>query len=209
MGLIKESVQENIELTKSWYNSSKAALEWYSNAYLDPKNESVLPMKIGDYFRAGKIYKFNYIAKYADEMPYYDSTPIVISLGRHKTQKGLVERGINLNYLPKDARINAVDSIYKIFENVINEQLKNKMSGNVYNQRGLPLNYKNIGRIVDILHLSFAVKNYIVGRKSSVGIISYNNWDKACMLETDNFVKQNQSKVHADYFEYINKKIRK
>jgi hypothetical protein len=67
----------------------------------------------------GRMLFFKYDAKFKDELPYWDSTPLIFFLHRHPdTSKSKTNfYGINIHYVPPNIRLNLLKALYTITNN--------------------------------------------------------------------------------------------
>jgi hypothetical protein len=183
---------------------------WLKNTLADSNNESIESIQRGNLLKPGKIYTFNYSAKtYLDPLPYYDTNPMILSLGVNTSVKPLIEYGININYLPNEIKEKFLDSVYTAYKSSINENIKGLNSQRADKQKELSITYKMIKPLVDKYYLGFAIKNYIPERKTNVKVISYENWHHALLLETASFIGASKTKVRFDYIKYIKNKSKR
>ena len=208
MSELKDNVNKIIKNFKSYKNAKDDSIKWFNEAKGDRKNKSVQPLNAGDTFKAGKIYKFKYDAT-TERLPFFDATPIILSLGRIKYKNSYAERGLNLNYLPKDIRVHVMDVIRNAYKNSILNESKGKKSSNAELQSGLPMSYNSLRVMIGQVYAQYAIRNYTTSNMSDVYSIAYENWDKAILIETDNFIRTSQGQVHLEYYEYIKKVINK
>lgn len=208
MAILKDKINEFIKEKKSIKNAKDESIKWYKETYKEIRNREVISLNIGTRFKAGKIYKFSY-SPTSETLPYYDSTPIIISLGRIKYKNSFAERGINLNYLPHEIRIHVIDLIYNSYRNSIEAEMKGKKSNNAELQSGLPISYNSMKVMLSSVYAQYAIRNYTVTNMTEIGNVSYEQWHKAALIQTDNFVGSTQGTVYEDYRKYINQVISK
>lgn len=209
MSELKDKVIELIRSNKgSKTLAVKNSLKWYSTALSQKDNKEVVEVPITEKFKAGKMYRFTYYAT-TERLPYFDTNPIVLSLGQIKHKNTVAERGLNFNYLPHDIRVYLIDRIERSFHSVILHESKRYVK-DAQKQRGLPISYSAMRKIIEDVGGEYAIRNYTPENKSSVGAIAYEQWDRAALIETDFFKDISQGKVHRKYIQYIkNKKKRK
>lgn len=205
--LISDSVQKLIKEEKSRYNAVTSSFKWLKESIKD-KEDFVYRLELTDPFRAGKIYKFEYVAQ-TPELPFYDKTPCIISLGQIKYKNSICERGINLNFLPFDVRTYVLNRIHYYFHNTINLEQKGNKKKNAHLQGGLPVNYRSVKNLLHSVYAEYAIRNYFIAYKSNVYNISYEFWDRAALLESDNFEGANLEQIRQDYYNYIRNKNKK
>ena len=99
-----------------------AAREWYRQQAKDTTKAKSRPEKMikemgkeraKSRFELGNMYMFNYLAKHADTLPYYDRFPLIFPINRAKG--GFM--GINMHYLPPILRAKLMDALYDTANN--------------------------------------------------------------------------------------------
>ena len=199
---LQKNINNVLKKAKSQSNAVIFALKWYEKEVKDKRSKSLFKLNLTDQFKAGRIYRFNYVAQ-TPELPYYDTNPIIISLGRIKFKNSICERGINLNCLPMDVRHYVLTRIFKSYGNIIGKQIGEP----VKDQDGLPLNFRVVKNLLNSVYAEYAIRNYFISYKTDVHCISYENWDKAAFIETDKFIGANKGQVRIDYYNYIKLKM--
>jgi hypothetical protein len=147
-------------------------------------------------FDLGKMYSFEYFG--ADE-PWYDTSPIIVSLGTSPSGRGV---GINLHYIPYDIRVSLLDRIWKSFSSTIEGQINGSNLGKPVNQSPLPgLNWENLnaayGRRYNLAH---CVKQYRLDRIRTMRVIGYENWYVAAANDENRFHGTTISQAQSLYY---------
>lgn len=148
----------------------------------------------------GQLYYFTYddpLTK--DRLEFYDTTPLVLSFGTYLAKTGnMVEYGINLHMLPLDIR--------KAFLVDIFETYKNLYKGEMYSSKPRSineLNWESLQVFVDKYGIDFAVRSYITDRRKLTVIFDYEDWGKAVMLPSSQFVGITDRELMRRYKLYI------
>lgn len=206
MDLLKK-YNEYVKSSGGLSRARKNSNDWLNFNLGNGLNRAVESLDNTSLFTPGKIYTFEYSAKtYLDPLPYYDTKPMIISLGVNTSVKPLIELGININYLPNEIKKKFLQKLYKAYKTPISENIKGNKSENAKNQKGLNINYSIIKDLIDYYYLGFAIKNYIPSRKGNIKVISYENWHHAILLDTASFIGASKTKVRFDYIKYIKNK---
>lgn len=206
MPYIFEQIAQNAAAQNISAKNMQEAREWYMNEARRVTNVSGNrlmgedPSLLTNYLNQdsiGKMYMFYYDAKYKDELPYWDRFPLIFVLDVRSDRFW----GVNLHYLPPLYRARLMNALYRI-----------------QNRGKTPLSIKlrltyDVLKSIDPRVAKFAVKQYLrysagskkkgsggaVGVRSRFMQIPYDRWDVALMLPTEQFEKQNKSKVWADF----------
>ena len=185
------------ETLRGGYNSaSKKAFRWYQDALSGKKVEGIEQNR--GFFKFGKIYIFNYknpITK--DTMDFYDTNPVVFSLGSTNTDKGKINIGINLNFIPYKYKVALMNDIFKKYKSFINEQ-QDKASNLPTKQRELPIIYDELKKTLG-KKMMFAIRAYKQDKISNIYIISYEKWIDAMFLKIEDIEKTNINNVYNLY----------
>lgn len=204
---LKDDINDYIREQKGFNNALKEALVWHNTMLSDEKSKIVEKVNSISFFEPGKLYKFRYDPK-TQKLPFYDITPLVLSLGQRKFEPSgtVVDIGLNLNFLPWDIRIFLLNYIGKTFEKKLEQQTNWFWEGKAKAQEPLDISYDKIAKIVKALALDYAVRNYLPGHKSEVSVISYDGWVPGMVIQTDNFVNTSREKIDTSYYTYMAKK---
>ncbi len=165
---------------------SKDAMSWFRDIVKKTKN--VIPARRGRKEltgdrnvgavltpEIGKMYLFNYDAKYKDILPYWDRWPLIFPFD--ETDNGFY--GINLHYLPVDKRINLMTALIKA---------QGEAGANLDDNYVLGLSYTIIKGFKPARK---CIKRYInegTYRKSPFYTISGQDWSYAAALPLQKFV---------------------
>lgn len=133
----------------------------------------------------GHLYCFTYddpVTK--DKLEYYDTTPLVLSFGVYYAETGnIVERGINLHFLPMDVRKALLLDIFNAF--------KDRYKGKMYSSKPRSINeldWEFLKQYIVKYGIDFAVRSYISDRRRNTIIFGYEDWGKAICIPSSKFV---------------------
>jgi len=132
----------------------------------------------------GSMYMFSYLAKYADELPYWDRFPLVFPFN----VQGDRMFGLNLHYLPLQLRAALMDELYT-FANNQNYDQSTKLN---FSYQALKAASRN-------KFFEPCVKQYLFSQmKSQFSLIYPSEWTIAAFLPLEKFTKKSKSSVWAD-----------
>ena len=194
MGKIKKDIKELIKESKGKRKARKDAEDWYQNGKRSSAEKSV--QSKGGRFQPGKIYVFRYTPKYANELMWYDSNPVVLALD----PDGNNDVGINLNLLPINIKEGLLDRVYSVFENEISRKTVGGNKNDASNQGSLSLNWQEAKSF--LASYRFAVRQYIPNRKVGQAVVSYENWAKIVLC---NFADLNGTSYNRLFNEFRNR----
>lgn len=119
----------------------------------------------------GKMYSFRY---FTEDETFYDTYPIVIGLGKSIDGHQL---GINLHYIPYDARIPFVKDIVRSFGSIM-ERESGKALGNPNAQSFLAdFNYETVKRSLGMKYnIKYAIRQYRLDRMKKPRVLGYEDW---------------------------------
>ena len=175
MGKVKEDIKELIKESGGKRRARKNAEDWYENGKRSSAEKSV--QSKGGRFQPGKIYVFRYAPKYANELRWYDSNPVVLALD----PDGKNDVGINLNLLPINIKESLLDRVYSVFENEISRKTVSGNRNDASNQASLSLNWQEAKSF--LAGYRFAIRQYIPNRKTRQAVVSYENWAKIVLCD--------------------------
>lgn len=97
---------------------TQEARDWFRNiakdqTVVDSKNLLAEKTRLVSSPVVGRMYFFQYDPKYKNELPYYDTFPLVFPF--EKTNNGFI--GINFHYLPLQLRAKLMDALYSVRNN--------------------------------------------------------------------------------------------
>ncbi len=153
----------------------------------------------------GKIYVFEYQAKYPDRYSYWDRNPVVIGLGKLPTKNGYVNMGINISWYPPKARKYIVEKIRELYKSQYQTEIKkNGLKANM--QGSINIDLYALKLALDSVGLSFAIRSYLNEGIGTKFCIAYEHWDKAIKLDNPGKIPQLEGKIPLSdiYKEYEN-----
>jgi hypothetical protein len=132
----------------------------------------------------GSLYMFLYDPKTKDELPYYDVFPLVFPF--KKVPGGFL--GLNMHYLPYQARIVLLDRLMEFASNdTLNETTKIKYS------------WSTINGVAKFKMAERCVKHYLTSHvMSSFKMVSPPDWATAMLLPVESFVGASKGTVWRD-----------
>lgn len=176
---------------------TQSAREWYRNTAKKISNLNERSFLEGDKTRLatqpilGSMYMFFYDPKTAEDLPYYDTFPLVFPF--EKAEGGFL--GLNMHYLPPQLRAKLMDGLYEYANN------------EKYNETTqLAMNYQLLKTAAKLKFFSPCVKRYLSSHvRSKFMYIAPKEWDIALFLPTERFKKESKQVVWFD----SKKKVRK
>ena len=135
----------------------------------------------------GKMFMFQYEAKGAETLPYYDAFPVIFPIESYSD--GFL--GINLHYLPYIWRAHLMDNLYDIRTNEdMDETTRLKLYSNGYNILKRSAKYK---------YFQPCVKRHLESQVSSRYMeIPADEWEIALFLPLERFIGASKRKVWKD-----------
>ncbi len=204
----KKNLNTLIRENNGKYNAVDVCVDWFYSTLKDKKDKQVEYHPINKPFQIGKIYKFKYQPINKD-LDFYDKFPIVFSLGRRKTSNGVVDIGINFNFLPYNVKIFFFTKMDSIFSSFIKNQNINKFTKlNAIEQKPLPFKFEMIEHIFKNLGFEYAIRSYLPFKRKDTAVISYENWNRVMLIEEPKLIGITQRRVVADYSKYLNEKVK-
>lgn len=167
---------------KSIKNKSKITKEsqdLFDDKYLVKKNkfqEQEIISKTKP-FCPGKIYMFDYNPIDKKILPFYDRKPIILALGGVKTDKGFLEYGLNLSFIPEKVKTFIIDTIFKLsYRNIQKDYNKVLDNKGVSNLKNLGISKKQIDKLFKNTGYEFAIRSYYRHRSNDTRVIFYDDW---------------------------------
>lgn len=134
--------------------------------------------------QVGGMYMFHYDPKWKEELPYYDTFPVIFPL--EPTEDGFL--GLNLHYLHPRARAMLFDELYKYRSN-------DKMDKTTK----LKISYQILKNVSKTKLFQPCLKRYLSSHvRSSFLYIDPNDWNNAMMLPLQDFRKKTAKYVWDD-----------
>lgn len=132
----------------------------------------------------GSMYMFFYDPKHREELPYYDSFPLIIAVG--PASGGFY--GINLHYLPIALRAKFLDALIDVTNN-------NKFDESTRFQ----ITYDMLKSSSKMKYFAPCFKHYLTTHvEGRLAYVPPPEWEIATFLPTAQFRKSSRSKVYAD-----------
>lgn len=145
----------------------------------------------------GKMYTFRY---FTEDETFYDTYPIVIGLGQGH---GLNQLGLNLHYIPYDARIPLLQDIVRSFSGLIESQQKYIGSPNkqIFNK---DFTYDAIKMSLGKKYnLTYAIRQYRMDRMKKPRVFGYEDWYIGAVNDDNFFFGGNINQAQALYYKNI------
>jgi hypothetical protein len=169
-----DNADETDELKKSAKQDSK------SKILSDKQKQLTDGYHNTDKFEVGKMYLFHYDPKHKKTLPYYDTFPLIIMMGF--VNKGFY--GINLHYLPVEARI-------ILLSNLLNKAV---FKGSELDR--LNVSYNIVKNVTSFQLFRPCFKRYLYDHiQSVIKIIPSEDWGYAAVLPIENFKKKTKEQV--------------
>jgi hypothetical protein len=145
----------------------------------------------------GRMYTFRY---FTEDETFYDTYPIVIGLG---AGPGLNQLGINLHYIPYDARIPFLQDIVRSFSGIFESQLK--FAGNPAKQTFMKdFTYDAVKQSLGKKYnLTYAIRQYKMGRMKKPRVLGYEDWYIGAVNDDNFFFGGNINQAQALYYKNI------
>lgn len=156
---------------------------WEKAKTLKPARQALLKdiQNLRDKTIIGRMYFFFYDPKLKDELPYYDRFPLVIPIEEYSD--GFL--GLNLHYLSPTRRVRILN------------KLSQYLSNSTYDEKTrFRLSYGMLKSAANIPEFAPCIKRYLYTHVESRFLeIPANEWDIACLLPNEKFVKKSTSYV--------------
>lgn len=164
-------------------DSVKKAAEWFKQKIRDLHLQTI-PHGIGLTTTTtpliGHMFLYNYDAKYKEELPYWDTYPLVLPFNVKSDRFW----GINLHYLPPEYRLMLLGALNKlVVDSKITNQKRMEMSWNILSE-STRLNY-----IKPTVHQYLLKGNHV---KSKLLLIDSEEWYNAVLLPLEAFKGMNK-----------------
>lgn len=146
---------------------------------------------------SGHIYTYMYDPKWKDILDFYDTNPLALIYNKWKANNGnVLYSGINLHFLPPDAKLALIDAYWKWFYRFSGERVV----------RFLPFTYTDFFKIIlkkiKRIDYGFALRSYIINRVTNGVKVSLDDWGKI-PLTTPNFIhKASIQEIYMKYYGY-------
>lgn len=121
------------------------------------------------YILPGQLSLFGYAQpKFAEDLEFYDMTPLVLSFGIFKTNDSTVrEIGLNLHYYPPFARAKVLNRVYEVFKPYFDKQFNEEV-----HKPNQIISYNKLKSLIRRdAKIAFGVKEYIPVLRSNTIIL--------------------------------------
>lgn len=146
----------------------------------------------------GKMYSFEYFTP--DEF-FYDTYPIVLGLGKSIDNHQL---GLNLHYIPYEARIPFLSDVVRSFQNVISSQINNAPGKPDMQLRLSEFTYDNLKKSLGRKYnVTYAVRQYRMDRIRKPRMLGYEDWYIGAVNNQNHFFGGNINEAQALYYKNI------
>ena len=133
----------------------------------------------------GRMYMWIYDPKYKNQLPYYDTFPLVIVL--EKERDSIL--GLNLHYLPPELRARLMDGLY---ERTVNLDANNL-------QTRIRVTYTYLRSVAKLKMYRPCIKRYLISNiRSRMLYVNPDKWDIALMLQKKKKKKASINRVYRD-----------
>lgn len=175
-GVRSGQVPARTQQAREWYRATASGYKRISEGRFnrDPNRQTSTIMP-------GSMYMFHYDPKYKETLPFYDRFPLIFPF---KVSGGHFW-GINLHYIPPQARAILMDNLYDLANNKRYDE-----------STRLRLSYDVLNSASKFRHFKPCVKQYLFSHLESRFIYIYpSEWDIAIFLPTERFQKSTKSGV--------------
>jgi hypothetical protein len=194
MAILIDKISE--QLAKTGYEMrTKKSREWLKKKVRDlskVNQRSILrdQSRKSNKFLPGRMYFYMYDPKTKDELPYYDTFPLVFPIEMYSD--GFL--GLNLHYIRPNQRLALLDKLYDTTNNAKFDDTTK-----------LRINYGILSGASRFKEFAPCMKRYLSSHiRSNIIEIQPDEWEITALLPFDNFVNAKRTKVHKDSQEIIN-----
>ncbi len=146
----------------------------------------------------GKMYSFEY---FTPDESFYDTYPIVLGLGKSIDGHQL---GLNLHYIPYEARIPFLSDVVKSFKSVIESQISMAQGKPQTQSRLKEFTYENLKKSLGRKYnLTYAVRQYRIDRIRKPRMLGYEDWYIGAVNNENHFFGGNINQAQALYYKNI------
>lgn len=175
---------------REWYRNEAMKVSRVNNQIMMSKYPQQMVPKF-DGQSIGQMYMFNYDPKWKEELPYYDTFPLIFPIDMK--DDGFL--GINLHYLPPLLRAKLMDALY---ETSTDERYDKSTK--------LKISYGILVSASKFKYFKPCIKRYLWSHcKSGFFNIDTEKWDIALMLPTARFQKATAQEVWAESAKKVSK----
>jgi len=175
---------------------SKESMKWFREKASSLRNvnrQKLMkeePIEFKQRSAIGSMYMYSYQPKHRETLPYYDTFPLTIIVG--KVDGGFT--GLNLHYLPMTLRAKFLDSLMEVTNNKKYDETTK-----------FRLKYDILNGVQKFKYFKPCFKRYIGKQvRSRFAYVPPPEWEIATFLPTADFQKMSQSAVHKESRKMIN-----
>ena len=184
-----KSEMTDVKLKARTQKSREWMMENIKNLSVNRRNLLKDPERFARQIFPGKMYFFAYDPKLKEELPYYDTYPVILAVERYND--GFL--GLNLHYLPLKYRIIFLDRLYKTISN-------KRFSDSAK----LKINYDILKSSTRFKGFEPCLKRYLTEHiRSRVLVIEPKLWEIALFLPIEKFAKKKASTVQRESIKSI------
>ena len=183
-------IPDKIEQARTWYRETSFRMSQLKGVSsqrilrIGRENERMKPTIRGR-IMLGRLFMFEYQAKHADTLPYYDEFPLVFPIEAHAD--GFL--GINLHYLPYTWRAVLMDALYDLKEEPINESSPTRLQ--VYSN-----GYNILKKSTKYRYFRPCIKKYLFEQVTSRYMeVPEEEWEIALFLPLERFIGERKVKI--------------
>lgn len=189
-------VSEKREEFNSLREAEESAFEEFDRGKRSALERNIQPKK--GFLEPGKIYTFRYNPLRPDNLSYYDRNPLVLIVDRRKLNDGgYIDIGVNLNFLPLQAKTYLIDRLKFAYGLYIKGNTF--LTPNNANKQGqLPINWFIAKRLLGKAG-KFALRSYYPNRRSNTYAFSYEKWVDLMYLNVEDIEGANLNQIYKIY----------
>ena len=195
----KDSRKTFKKLNRNEKNIKKEAYKIFDNKYYNNKSKPIEKVDMSRPFTNGKIYTFDYNPINKKILPFYDTKPIILSLGGVKKDKGFLEYGLNLSYIPPKYKDFIIDTIFKVGKRLIDKDFNYILDNNKSKVKSLGITKKQIESLFSNTGYEFAIRSYYRHRLTNMNTIFYDDWYLLSWVQSKSVRKTTISNIQRLY----------
>ena len=180
LAAFKKGITPRSAESRAWFQKQAAKLGKVNRSQLMKEPE----LQLTGRQVLGGMFMYFYDPKTKDTLPYYDSFPLTIIVG--KAPGGFT--GLNLHYLPMALRAKFLDALMDVTSDTAMDE------GTKFNVK-----YNMLKRATSLKYFKPCFKRYLSSNvRSRFALVPAPEWEIATFLPTQDFQKSNKSSVYAD-----------
>jgi len=180
LAAFKKGITPRSAESRAWFQKQAAKLGKVNRSQLMKEPE----LQLTGRQVLGGMFMYFYDPKTKDTLPYYDSFPLTIIVG--KAPGGFT--GLNLHYLPMALRAKFLDALMDVTSDTAMDE------GTKFNVK-----YNMLKRATSMKYFKPCFKRYLSSNvRSRFALVPAPEWEIATFLPTQDFQKSNKSSVYAD-----------